>query len=977
MIGKTILHYKVLEKLGEGGMGIVYLAEDTKLERKVAIKFLPSHIARNSDEQKRFEIEAKAAAALNHPNIATIHAIEHTDDDVFIVMEYIDGQELREKITADRLLPIAYCTDIATQITSGLQAAHENDIIHRDIKSSNIMLTDQGQAKIMDFGLAKIRGGHQLTKEQSSLGTAAYMSPEQVNGDELDERTDIWSFGIVLYEMISGERPFKGDYDQAVIYSVLNEDVKPILDIRKDMPPALIKIINRCIMKNPEDRYQSSADLLFDLNSLREADKIYSKDTAISRLLRKPVITISFILFVVTLAVILYWIIARNTNIEQVRNEIMPRIEQLTNELKSTDNGQNSWTAFKLGKQAADIIPDDPHLKLLNTKYLRSVSILSQPSDVDVFAKAYGDTSKQWHYFGKTPLASIDFPFSFSQIRLEKDGYKPAYDIVWNAEFLKDTLAFKMMAAERAPEEMVLVHEMANNYDIPAAPAGLHMPGLEQFEFVPVGDFLMDRFEVTNKDFKKFVDASGYKNKTYWKQFFADSDQGLTWEESMASFVDKTGQPGPATWEVGDYPQGQDDFPVSGVSFFEAAAYAEFAGKNLPTIYHWDRVALTWGSSAIVPQSNLMGTGLMVVGSSNSMNRFGTYDLAGNVREWCMNKSSRGGHFILGGGWNDAAYGFNDAYAQSPLDRSETNGFRCIRYLESEANHALLESEIQLPFRDFLNETPVSDEYYQFILSQYAYDKSPLNQEIKSVSEGDDWIRQEISFDAAYGNERMKAYLFLPKKGKPPFQTLIFFPGSGAIHTRSSQSLKPNRRTEFLLKSGRALMYPIYKSTYEREDALKSDYPDETNFWKDHVIMWTKDFSRSIDYLETHEDIDADKLVYYGVSWGGGMGGIVPAVEKRIKGCVLLVAGLLFQKSLPEADPVNFLPRIIVPVLMLNGKYDFFFPYETSQLPFFKLLGTAPEHKKIMVYEGGHSVPKIELAKETLQWLDHYLGPVK
>ena len=172
-------------------------------------------------------------------------------------------------------------------------------------------------------------------------------------------------------------------------------------------------------------------------------------------------------------------------------------------------------------------------------------------------------------------------------------------------------------------------------------------------------------------------------------------------------------------------------------------------------------------------------------------------------------------------------------------------------------------------------------------------------------------------------------------------------------------------------------MYPIYKSTYEREDALKSDYPDETNFWKDHVIMWTKDFSRSIDYLETREDIDADKLVYYGVSWGGGMGGIVPAVDKRIKGCVLLVAGLLFQKSLPEADPVNFLPRIIVPVLMLNGKYDFFFPYETSQLPFFKLLGTTPEHKKIMVYEGGHSVPKIELAKETLQWLDHYLGPVK
>ena len=186
MIGKTILHYKILDKLGEGGMGVVYKAEETKLKRDVAIKFLPRQIAASDEERARFKIEAQAAAALNHPNIATIHAIEEVDDEIFIVMEYIDGQELKS-IIDDRQLSIDDILDYASQIASGLQAAHEKDVTHRDIKSANIMVTDKGQIKIMDFGLAKVRGGAQVTKVGTTLGTAAYMSPEQAQGMKTDQ----------------------------------------------------------------------------------------------------------------------------------------------------------------------------------------------------------------------------------------------------------------------------------------------------------------------------------------------------------------------------------------------------------------------------------------------------------------------------------------------------------------------------------------------------------------------------------------------------------------------------------------------------------------------------------------------------------------------------------------------------------------------------------------------------------------------
>ncbi len=264
MIGKLISHYKILEKIGEGGMGVVYKAEDTKLKREVAIKFLPHHISSNKEDRQRFEIEAQAAAALNHPNIAHIYAIEEADDELFIVMEFIDGEEIKDKIKAGSI-PNENVTNIANQIAEGLEAAHKKGIIHRDIKSSNIMITKDGKVKIMDFGLAKIKGGAELTKIGSTIGTAAYMSPEQAKGNVVDQRTDIWSFGVVLYEMLTGELPFKGDYDQAIIYSILNEE--PQADKKLKGQLSFQKVVKKALKKDHQKRYKQISEMIEDLKS--------------------------------------------------------------------------------------------------------------------------------------------------------------------------------------------------------------------------------------------------------------------------------------------------------------------------------------------------------------------------------------------------------------------------------------------------------------------------------------------------------------------------------------------------------------------------------------------------------------------------------------------------------------------------------------------------------------------------------------
>lgn len=285
MIGEQVSHYRIEDKLGGGGMGVVYRATDVKLDRPVALKFLPSELSNDAERKERFILEAKAASALDHPNIGTIYEVDETDDGrLFIAMAYYKGETLKKRVSGGPL-PIDRAVEIAKQIARGLDKVHAENIVHRDIKPANVIVSDAGLVKILDFGLAKLVTVTSITGSGTAMGTPAYMSPEQTRGSAIDRRTDLWSLGVVLFEMITGELPFRGGHPQAVIFSIVNDE--PGWDTLRRKAPALVPIVERTLKKDPEERYQSAGELLADLDSATRVDETDSDVTQI----REPAAT--------------------------------------------------------------------------------------------------------------------------------------------------------------------------------------------------------------------------------------------------------------------------------------------------------------------------------------------------------------------------------------------------------------------------------------------------------------------------------------------------------------------------------------------------------------------------------------------------------------------------------------------------------------------------------------------------------------
>jgi serine/threonine protein kinase/Tfp pilus assembly protein PilF len=323
MIGKQISHYHIIEQIGAGGMGVVYKAEDTRLKRMVALKFLPPELTGDPEAKQRFTHEAQAASALQHTNVCNIHDIDETSDgQMFIVMDCYEGESLKDKI-ADQTLTLEEALEITVQVASGLSKAHQKGIIHRDIKPANIFITSDGTVKILDFGLAKLAGRQtKLTKAGSTLGTIAYMSPEQARGEEVDHRTDIWSLGVVFYELVSGKLPFASEYSMAAVYSILNEEPKPLTSLTSDIPAELEKIVKKMLAKNPEERYQNFDEMLFDLQTLQEPLKGISITYLIRKFLirkRRTAVAIAAGLFLLALMAILLTIwVPRSASIKSI-----------------------------------------------------------------------------------------------------------------------------------------------------------------------------------------------------------------------------------------------------------------------------------------------------------------------------------------------------------------------------------------------------------------------------------------------------------------------------------------------------------------------------------------------------------------------------------------------------------------------------------------------------------------------------------
>ena len=662
------------------------------------------------------------------------------------------------------------------------------------------------------------------------------------------------------------------------------------------------------------------------------------------------------------------------------KDELLPEIRS-----QFEVNWRDFTETYELALQAEKIIPDDPALAdIFETISLR-IDIDSDPPGADVFMKNYSAPDQPWKHVGVTPISNSRVPVGIFRWKFEKEGYETvsaaasSWDIslggrLTNEDLLHPNSIFrKLDRIGEVPPGMVRV-------------AGTQTPQGE------IQDFFIDRYEVTNAEFKKFVLDGGYRNKDYWQHDIVEDGKVINWEEGITRFVDTTGRPGPSSWLGGTYPDGMANHPVSGVSWYEAAAYAEYVGRSLPTGTHWGvargeyspliRYPQLGGFALFAPFSNFGGKDTIEVGSEPGITAYGAYDLAGNVREWCSNDTVLG-KLVRGGSFSDNPYRFAELSQAPPIFRSPEYGFRTVVYPDNpnEPEGAFAEVPIK-PATDLYDHEVVSDDIFEVFLRQYDYDDLDLNARDESLDDSSElWTVERVSVDAPYGDERMIINLFLPKSSDPPYQTVIYFPGSASLFKDTSEDIDEYYEypvfLSFLVKTGRAVAYPVYKGTFERRDdrLLPIHMGNNTHQYTEYLTQIVKDFRRTVDYLETRSDIDEERLAYYGMSWGAILGAIIPAIETRLKTAIILAGGI-HESGLPEANPINYVPRITMPFLMMVGRYDTILDHEASAKPLFDLIGTPPEHKVLKIYETDHIPPKSEYIAETLAWLDLYLGPV-
>ena len=884
-VGETISNYRLLSPLREEAIGILYKAEDVRLERLVALKLLAG---RHLDQQ--LLREARTASALDHSNIGTVYEAGETPDGrVFIVTAYYEGGSLRERIHAG--VTVEQAITFARQTAQGLAKAHLCGIVHGAIHPGCLMLTSDGVVKIVDFGLA--------AREETP-----------------DPRSDVWALGKVVSAMLAG----------------------------KPMPRELAGIVERATQADPALRYPSAQEMGQDLARLESKTVL-----RIGRSARW--------IAAGTLAALLYaggWFFVRQRQIRWAREVAMPEIARLADH-------ETNGAAMALARRAMVYLPQDAAMRELWNRISADINIETNPVGATVEVKDYLTPNAAWTLVGRTPLHKVRFPWGYSRVRIRKAGSEPLEFAHQVQGEIKPDLRLNLEPAGTWPAGMVKV------------PVRRLLSAVANARVLPVpNEFYIDRNEVTNLDFQKFVDGGGYRNRSYWKEPFVKDGQALSWEEGSRYFVDVTSQPGPSTWEAGRFPTGKGDLPVVGISWYEAAAYAEFAAKSLPTISHWYAAADPSIATALIRLSNFDNVALAPSGKYQGISPAGANDMGGNAKEWCWNASG-GKRYIMGGSWRDPPYQFTMPDAQDPFDRSTVNGVRCVRYLAPPS--AELQAPVVRTYRDYNQEKPVSDDVFRGFEALYEYDRRDPAGRIDAVDDSSpEWTRQHVSYDAGHGSQRMSAVLFLPKNSKLPTQAVVYFPGSGAfLYPDSRHDLVAFYQLDYLIRGGRAVLCPVFEGTYERRE------PQQPTGMRarDRDIDWSKEVERSLDYLQTRMEIDSRGIAFIGFSMGAGPAVRMAAYPPRVKTVIILSGGLQPNPGPPEIDPVNFAPRLKIPTLIVNGRYDFTFPLEQYQRPLFRLLGAPEKDKKFALLEYAHNVGALpnEMRREVLAWLDKYLGP--
>jgi dienelactone hydrolase len=965
-------------------MGEVYRAKDPELDRDVAIKVLSERLSQDSEAIQRFKREAKTLAALSHPHILTVFVFGSEGDVDYAVSELLEGETLGERLRRERRLPWGQALAIALAVADGLAAAHAKGIVHRDIKPTNLFITSKEVVKILDFGLAKSASpiasqdetAPTRVREEGAteagiiMGTLAYMSPEQAKAAPATPTSDCFSLGCVLYEMLSGRAPFTRGTHTETLAAILRDAPAPFEPDILGIPGELQRIGQKALAKETSDRFASAGELHQELEAFRQS-VVDAEAGSLWRAVRKPRVAIPAVVAIGLIALFIASAMRDATRREWARQEALPQVTQWIEK-------EEYSKAFALAREAERFIPDDPVLLGLWDKMSDAISVETDPPEADVLYRENAPDT-EWRPLGQTPITDHRLPLGGFRLRILKEGFEPREMLSalsytrsgknvaplpgFSTPAERNRITFRLDPVGTVPSGMVAVD--GGRYLVPLTT--LSGRG------VTLDSYFIDRTEVTNAAFKEFVDAGGYGLKQYWQHEFRQGDRVLPWERAMDLLVDSTGRPGPATWEVGNFAAGKADYPVGGVSWYEAAAYASFRGKSLPTLYHWVRAALPSSehvmslATEIVPLSNFGGDGPAPVGSYPGIGASGAADLAGNFREWCWNASG-GLRYSLGGSWNEPVYMFTAALPMDPFDRSPANGFRCMKGRNGETAEEL-KASVDLPAYDFYKMKGLSDEAFQEYMKMYSYGKTPLNPVLESAdATPSDWRRESVSIDSAYG-ERFTIHLDLPARASPPYQAVVYFPGANALQQETFEDAYWER-FDYIPRSGRVLVRPVMADMYERSLNVPSGRVMTPQARRALGIKWVQDLGRTLDYLESRDDIDAGHVAFMGLSLGPAMAPIVLASEPRFKSAVLIAGGMS-----PTTN--RLVSRITVPVLLLAGRYDYIFPVATHQVPFMDLLGTPDKDKRHVVFEAGHlPLPRSELIRETLEWLDRYQGPV-